>query len=152
MNEYDKCRQSTLEHIEFVRSLLNKVCDRLIERGQNHDSTKLLPPEIDYFVKYTAILSQLEYGSDAYKKCLEEMKPALDHHYANSRHHSEHYPNGISGMNLIDIVEMTCDWYAGCKRTKNGNILKSIEVNQKRYGMSDDLTSIIRNTVELLDQ
>ena len=32
----------------------------------------------------------LTYGSDEYKACLTEMKPALDHHYAANRHHPEH--------------------------------------------------------------
>lgn len=151
MNDYERCKLSTQEHVEFVRSLLNKICDKLIERGQTHDSSKLLPPEIDYFVKYTPILASLQYGSKEYAETLENMKPALEHHYANSRHHSEHFPDGINGMNLVDIVEMLCDWYAAAKRNKSGNILKSISVNKERYGMSDDLTNILKNTADMLE-
>jgi hypothetical protein len=51
-------------------------------------------------------------------------------------------------MNLIDLVEMLCDWYAASKRHNDGDIMKSIEINQKRFGFSDDLRQILENTVK----
>jgi hypothetical protein len=66
-------------------------------------------------------------------------------------HHPEHYSDGIDGMNLLDLVEMVCDWKAATLRHDDGDIKKSVEINQKRFGMSDQLTKIIRNTVKLLD-
>ena len=90
------------------------------------------------------------YGSDEYKSFLEGLKPALDRHYSNNRHHPEHFENGISGMNLIDLLEMICDWKASSERHADGNIFNSIEVNQKRFGYSDDLKEILKNTVDFL--
>jgi hypothetical protein len=46
-------------------------------------------------------------------------------------------------MSLICLMEMLCDWIAATKRTKNSNILKSIEENQKRFGYSDELKDIL---------
>jgi hypothetical protein len=79
---------------------------------------------------------------------LRDMKPALDHHYANNRHHPEHFgEEGIDGMNLFDVLEMFIDWTASTRRHADGDIAKSIEINKKRFGMSDQLAQIFRNTV-----
>ena len=78
------------------------------------------------------------------------MKPALDHHYAVNSHHPEFYADGIRGMSLLDITEMLCDWKAAALRHADGNILKSIEINQKRFGYSDELKQILFNTVHAL--
>jgi len=40
-------------------------------------------------------------------------------------------------MQEIDKLEMIADWQAAVSRHKDGNILKSIEINQKRFGYSD---------------
>ena len=53
-------------------------------------------------------------------------------------------------MNLVDILEMVCDWLSACKRHADGDIYKSIEHNQKRFGYSDDIKKILLNTVEML--
>lgn len=53
----------------------------------------------------------------------------------------------MAQMNLFDILELFCDWWASSKRHDDGDIRRSIEINQKRFGMSDDLTEIFLNTV-----
>ena len=79
------------------------------------------------------------------------MKPALEHHYAKNRHHPEHHKNGINDMNLIDLIEMFCDWKASSERQNDGNILKSIEINGKRFHMSPQLIEIFENTTKDLN-
>jgi len=54
---------------------------------------------------------------------------------------------GIRGMTLLDVVEMLCDWKAATQRHADGDILKSVEINQKRFGYSDELKAILRNTI-----
>jgi len=54
-------------------------------------------------------------------------------------------------MDLIDIIEMFCDWVASVERTKNGNIYESIKNNQKRFNYSDDLKTIFENTVQFFE-
>ena len=83
---------------------------------------------------------------------MERVKPAIEHHYANNRHHPEHWPNGIDDMTLLDLVEMLVDWKAATVRNKNGNIRKSVEHNSKRFNMSPQLTKIFENTVRELFQ
>lgn len=140
----------TFRHIERVRNLLNLCIVELLKRGEVHDQTKLEPPEVGLFTEYTAKLATSTYGSEEYKKFLEEMKPALDHHYAHNRHHPEHHKNGVNDMNLLDIVEMLCDWKAASERQNNGNLRKSVESNANRFGLSPQLVKIMDNTVDLL--
>jgi hypothetical protein len=53
---------------------------------------------------------------------MEELKPVLEHHYANNRHHPEHYKNGLNGVNLIDVIETFGDWFVSSKRQNNGSM------------------------------
>jgi hypothetical protein len=147
-----ECYKKTTEHIEAVSKCLNEMIILIKERAENHDANKLQSPEFKIFAEWTPKLSEMTYGSEEYTEALKQMKPALDHHYANSRHHPEFHSNGIKDMNLIDLLEMLLDWYCSTKRMKNGNIMKSIEINQKRFGYSDELANILRNTVELINK
>lgn len=140
----------TFRHIERVRNLLNVCVTDLLKRGEQHDQSKLESPEVEYFTEYTPKLAGCTYGSEEYKGFMTAMKPALEHHYANNSHHSEHYKNGINDMNLLDIIEMLCDWKAASERHNDGNIRKSIEINAKRYNISPQLTEILENTADLL--
>lgn len=53
---------------------------------------------------------------------------------------------GIRGMCLLDVIEMLCDWKAATMRHADGDLAKSIEINQKRFGYSDELKAILANT------
>ena len=170
----------TIRHIETVRNIIGVVIKNLIDRCSTHDQSKLQPPEIDVFEEYTPKLRDLTYGSEEYKQALTGMKPALDHHYTYNRHHPEHFkkyvcngcfkeyiscPNScdvcgyssfqieadISQMNLLDVLEMLCDWKAATLRHNDGDIMKSIKINKERFGISDQLTSILENTATWLE-
>ena len=140
----------TFRHIERVRNLLNLCIQDLLRRGELHDQTKLEPPEVALFTEYTPKLAGCTYGSDEYKQYLAAIKPALDHHYARNPHHPEHHKNGVNDMNLLDLVEMLCDWKAASERHNDGNIRKSIEINANRFGVSPQLVRIFENTADIL--
>lgn len=140
----------TFRHIERVRNLLNLCIGDLLRRGELHDQSKLATPEVEAFAEYTPKLATCAYGSDEYKMYLAAIKPALDHHYANNRHHPEYHKEGVSDMNLLDIMEMLCDWKAASERHKDGSIQKSIEINMERFGLSPQLMRILKNTADVL--
>jgi len=137
----------THKHVRNVQEKINLFVTDLIKRSENHDNSKFEEPELSIFAENTPKLSQTEYGTPEYKALLEEIKPAIDHHYANNRHHSEHWPNGINDMTLVDLIEMLADWKSATERVKNGNIRKSVETNAKRYNIDSQLTKILENTV-----
>lgn len=176
---YDS-RQDTIEHILRVRELLYIVQNKLEARGFAHDQTKLGPNEKPIFDRVTRRLKGLTYGSDEYKASLKDLGPALTHHYANNSHHPEHYkkqvciicfaeypadyrenckqcrngqmteePN-VGGMSLLDVIEMLCDWKAAGERHADGSITRSLAVNRGRFKISDQLHSILENTVREL--
>jgi hypothetical protein len=140
----------TMRHIERVRNLLNKLIGELLWRGEVHDQSKLDRPEVELFTEYTPKLATCTYGSPEYEGFRKAMGPALAHHYANNRHHPEHFKGGVDDMNLIDIVEMLCDWKAASERHNDGNIRKSIEKNADRFNLSPQLVRILENTADLL--
>jgi len=141
----------THKHIETVRKYMRMFAVELLKRGEGHDASKLSDDERPTFTEYTSRLKGMTYGSEEYQKCLDEMKVALDHHYAKNRHHPEHFANGIDGMTLIDLIEMFCDWFASSERHSDGNILKSIDKNKERFSMTDQTTEVLKNTAELFD-
>jgi len=148
----DECRVETQKHIDKVRKYIRFFTDKLTSRGENHDASKMETPEVELFAEHTERLSEIEYGSEEYKKELDALKPALEHHYAVNRHHPEHFPNGINEMNLVDLVELIADWKASSERHNNGNLLKSIEINAKRFNIDDQLTQILLNTARMMDE
>jgi hypothetical protein len=145
MSEYSSIPDTKI-HISTVRGNMIKIISEIALRAETHDKTKMSPEEVKYFDEYTPKLAGCTYGSNEYKQFLSELKPALDHHYSVERHHPEHFENGIRGMNLVDLIEMFCDWYAATLRHNDGDLLKSIDINQKRFGYSDDFKAIFENT------
>jgi len=144
---YDSYNDTRL-HINRVRELLGQVRSDLDRRGLIHDDTKLRPPEKAIFDEFTPKLRGATYGSDEYKGFLKAMKPALDHHYAVSRHHPEHFEAGVASMNLVDLIEMLADWRAASERHANGNLYRSIQINADRFGMSGWLKDCLLHTAE----
>lgn len=142
----------TMRHIELVRNLLNRMMIELIKRAEKHDQSKLTSPEVELFTEFTEKLAKITFGSAEYHDCKEQMGPALAHHYANNRHHPEHFKNGIDDMNLIDLVEMLCDWKAASTRHNDGNLRKSIVMNTNRFSMSPQLVKIFENSIGLVEE
>ncbi len=140
-------RIQTYEHIQTVQRLLGEAIRDLQERQRVHDQSKLKSPEVEAFDEWTPKLNASAYGTPEYAAMLAAMKPALDHHYAHNSHHPEYYADGIRGMSLLDLIEMICDWQAATLRHNDGDIQRSIELNQKRFGYSDELKQIFKNTV-----
>ena len=145
-------KYKTMRHIETVRNYLNLCIKELIGRQESHDQSKFSDQEIPVFDEYTDKLRNCTYGSEEYKGFLRDMQPALVHHYSNNRHHPEYFKDGIKDMNLIDVLEMIVDWKCSCMRHNDGDIFRSIEINQGRFGYSDELKQIFINTAKWLNE
>jgi hypothetical protein len=139
---------ATLQHSRGVDELLLQLISGVQERVTQHDLSKMYDPEKAIFDEYTPKLKNTTYGSDEYKQYLAEMQVALDHHYAVNRHHPEYFPNGVNGMNLVDLVEMLCDWKAATERHDDGDLETSLEIQRNRFNLTDQLVNILRNTAK----
>jgi len=148
----NRSKEATRKHIDKVRSLILKVTSELNERGRTHDLSKLEEPELSLFAEWGPKVKFMEYGSQEYKEALEKMGEVLQHHYEHNRHHPEHHGEaGVDGMNLVDLIEMVCDWMASSQRAKDGDFMASLEHNRKRFNLTPQLVRIIANTAELLE-
>lgn len=147
--KYDSA-EDTQQHHDRVVALVKHFVGELQAQVCGHDASKLGPEEKPIFDEFTPKLKDSTFGSEEYKGFLAAMKPALDHHYKANRHHPEHFDNGINGMDLVDIIEMLADWRAASERHENGNIMTSIDLNAKRFKISDHLKEILVNTVKTM--
>jgi hypothetical protein len=129
MSELDQkqaaTNNETRKHIAMVGAYISLVVGILQKRAENHDKTKLEDPELPLFTEYTEKLAGCTYGSEEYQ--------------------------GFLNGNLIDVMEMICDWKAATLRHNDGNILKSIDINTKRFNIDPQLAKILKNTVELFE-
>jgi hypothetical protein len=149
--DYDSTKD-TLEHIMHVRDGLGWAVQELTQRAEDHDRTKMGPEEKAIYDEYTPKLRGTTFNSPEYKEYLVEMGKALEHHYAQYRHHPEHFTRGMKDMTLIDLLEMLIDWRASTKRHADGDVMRSVEVLQERFGYSDELKEVFVNTVHWLKQ
>lgn len=144
-------KADTWEHVEKVRELIDFVAGELRRRGLAHDASKFQSPEKEMYEIYRPRLDTEVLGSEENKRTLEAMGEGLRHHYRENRHHPEHYPNGIAGMNLIDLTEMVCDWkVAAARKGQAVNMAWACE----RFGIQPDelLYHIIQNTIQSLEK
>lgn len=136
----------TLRHSLRVGALMGQAITELVQRSVRHDLSKVEPPEREVFDRVTPRLKGLTYGTDEYKTALADMGAGLDHHYAVNRHHPEHYIDGVNNMTLVDLIEVLADWKAATERHDTGSLAKSLAVQQERFGLSDQLVQVLRNT------
>jgi hypothetical protein len=176
MSEKQDSRPVIWQHIHSVNGFLSRVVVNVLGRMQKHDQSKLVTPEVEFFDRNVHKLKSLTYGSDEYKACLLDMSAGLKRHYSCNSHHPEFFAlNDSSGdvdsldadgnidpaklssgrairkMSLLDLTEMLSDWKAASMQHENGDIRKSIDINQKRFGYSDELKQILLNTLPALE-
>lgn len=145
----DASFERTLQHISRVQFFLSVYTRKLIQRAFYHDRSKLHEPERSGYALLDKKVSSLPYGSEERKQASKEFESIIQHHYSVNSHHPEYYNNkGIDGMNLLDLVEMYCDWKAASER--GGNMYDSIRIGKKRFNMSDQLYHIFMNTEDTL--
>ena len=150
-NQRDAVMRDTLKHCREVGYRLGEVIAELYARSIDHDLSKFDPSEFDAFVEATPKLKSSVYGSEEYNRTLQDIAPALKHHYANNSHHPEFHRSGILDMSLIDLIEMLCDWKAATARHSDGSLARSFEVNRDRFGIPSELYAILMNTAKQLD-
>lgn len=139
--------RETQYHIDRVRYFLQRIMLYISIRSEGHDASKFHLPEREGYMRISEKLRGVEYGTHEYAAALASEREAIEHHYAHNRHHPQHFKNGIGDMNMIDILEMLCDWRAR-HDDAHGSFADFLEVQQERYGFSDQLLRVMQNTAE----
>lgn len=142
----------TLIHQNHVLHYLMFMVKDLLDRAEHHDEAKMEPGEVEYFDKVGMLKRSTTYNSEAYADQLKILDPALKHHYGKYRHHPEHFKHGVRDMTLVDLLELICDWKASSTEHQDGNILLSIDDNQSRFNYGPEISAILRNTVNMLEE
>lgn len=143
-------RPDTWQHIHDVQRLLLGVAGELAQRALEHDQSKLREPELSMFDTFRSKLDDVEHESPEYRRQLEQMGEALQHHYRANRHHPEHFEEGIHGMNLLDLIELVCDWIAASGRKGDDPRPYIRGAARERFGYGDEIERLLLNTVDLL--
>jgi hypothetical protein len=138
-----------IDHKRRVGGYLQNVANALFNRSVVHDNSKFSPEEYEPYEEAFPELQKYAYGTEEFKAALRKIKPAIQHHYENNDHHPEFFEDGISQMNLIQLVEMVCDWIAASERSQK-DIFEGLEMNKERFKIDDQLFAIIKNTVKEL--
>lgn len=139
--------QETRCHVRSVQLYLSEFSEELYRRGILHDNSKFYEPELTGFSENIDNVPNIVYGSEEHSSKLLEMKPIIDVHHEENRHHPEHWDNGVDDMSLSDIIEMLIDWKCASQRYKDGSLRKSVDINCEKYNISPQLKKILLNTI-----
>jgi len=142
---YDS-RGDTLAHIHRVRDHIGTFVAEMLARGRAHDASKLSEPEKGAFDRLLPLLRGVPYGSAEYAALEASVAPAIAHHHRANSHHPEHHgPAGVAGMDLLDVVEMVCDWMAAAERHPADGV--RLDLNVEKFGIEPQLAAVIANTL-----
>jgi len=153
--EDENAARATIEkHRTDVMNNMNVFVEKLIFRAQDHDMSKFSDEEFPALFEIMRVVNRqgkADFGTPEYERRKAMLEPMTKHHYAdpNNTHHPEHFENGLDGMDLLDIIEMFCDWKAaGEERNLDGKM--SLNKAMERYNMSRQLRNIFLNTAKNL--
>lgn len=146
-----KAEAVTHNHIARVRELLGEFAIEMIRRGDKHDRSKFLPVELEPLARMQALIDAegpAQFGTPEYKRRTNLLGEMIAHHRANNSHHPEHYPNGVAGMDLFDVVEMFFDWKAASERGEDSCMRLGSACD--KYNVTGPLRDIFYNTADRL--
>ena len=148
----ERAIDDTQEHIRAVHNNIETIAIDLVTRGNAHDRSKFEEVELGPLAEMKEVEDRegpVEFGTPEYSARTAMLGDMWKHHVEHNDHHPEHFQNGIAGMNLMQIVEMLCDWQAASEQrdpSKTMNITFCVE----KYGISADARAILSNTADSL--
>ena len=83
---------------------------------------------------------------NAYLEDLNKSDPA----YGWLESYRDELESRVNRMSLLDVLEMLADWKAAGMRHADGDFAKSLEINQARFKISDQLQNVLINTAQEL--
>ena len=135
----------TLEHIKRVKSKMEFFASVLAARGANHDNSKLTEPEYSGWLAMDRE-PRYPYGSKKYYDKMHRYKEVLEHHYSVNSHHPEHFKDPSLQMDLVDLIEMLCDWFSYSDNISWLEGYNAINSQCARFGLNDTIRHLLLNT------
>lgn len=135
----------TLEHINRVKSKMEFFASVLAARGANHDNSKLTEPEYSGWLAMDQE-PRYPYGSKKYYDKMRRYKEVLEHHYSINSHHPEHFEDPSIQMDLVDLIEMLCDWFSYSNDISWLEGYDTINSQCTRFGLNDTIRHLLLNT------
>jgi hypothetical protein len=140
-------------HTTLVRQALHKIADELNRRAEVHDLSKFSEDEFAGFVQINRVAREHKYGSPEYQASLNAVEPnPVKLHYSRNSHHPEYFGGGANDMDLIDLIEMVCDWYAASKTYGQTSFADSVEISLDRFPMDYSTANIVRVVADFLSE
>lgn len=135
LNEETKTLLTILRHQTLVRKYLLQLAHRLEERALLHDLSKLQLDEFGGFIEIQQIARGHRIDSEEYKASIQA--EVVNLHLSRNSHHPEYYPDGLWGMNLLDMIEMVIDWQAASETYGKATLLEALPIQKERFKMTD---------------
>lgn len=135
-SEETKTLVTMLRHVGIVRRNIKRISEGLERRAEVHDISKLSLEEFSGFVEVNQIARKYPFGSKEYKESLKD-NDVINLHFSRNSHHPEFYPNGISDMSLLDIIEMVCDWKAASETYGRTSFFDALVIQAERFKLDE---------------
>jgi len=141
---------AAIYHHKFVvLKFMNNIIQDLMWRAEQHDMSKFDEQEFKTLVALIADIQKHPYGTPEHEEMRKKYAAEFAIHHSKNRHHPEHFKNGVEEMNLMDLLEMLCDWKAASMRQESGgNIENSLKIGAEKYNIPPVLLKILENTAK----
>ena len=124
-----------MRHRDIVRKNFSNLIAKLQERSIMHDLSKLQEDEFDGFVEADSAQLYKDFASKEYHTKLKENK-GIALHLSRNRHHPDMFPNGVSDMSFIDILEMVVDWKSASE-TYGTDFIEGLKYSFERFNLDE---------------
>ena len=142
-----KTINNILDHKKKVKDRMLFLAKEIIKRAEEHDDSKLKPPEINWLIEMDKE-PKVEYGTPEYFEKIKRWDKFFKHHYKNNSHHPAHYnEQGVYGMTIVDLVEMMCDVISYIKELHVYQASKIIKEQKERFDIDEGIAQILINTL-----
>jgi hypothetical protein len=150
--------RSVIAHRGYLTEAMGVLVAALQRRMAVHDLSKLRDDEFVGFSRINAAARIQKFGSPEYAEGMRREKPTIDQHFARNRHHAEYFTlfdAGGESMNVLDIIEMVCDWWAASKGYSDPRPWsETVALNLKTKGqhLSREQQWLVAEVAALLDR
>jgi hypothetical protein len=144
-----KYRHDIIDHKEKVGKNLLKIQTEIGRRMYSHDNDKIANDTIfEVYEQYNSKLRNEKYDSPEFLKYAKIMRPAVQLHTSKNRHHFYDKSNQIKNeeVDLIDLIEVLCDWIGATERNPNIDFKEALEYNFEKYNIPKEWRIIMLNT------